>query len=133
MEIRELADIDMAAMLPIYEAVGWTNYTDKSDMLRLALENSLLTLGAYDANRLVGLVRAVGDGYSIVFVQDILVLPDYHRRGIGTRLLRAVIDRFPSVYQMELLTDDTPETAAFYRSMGFSPAGEIGCMAFIRM
>lgn len=133
MEIRELSAFDMASILPIYEAVGWTNYTRDPEMLRRAFDNSLLALGAFDGDRLVGLVRAVGDGYSIVFVQDILVLPDYQRRGIGTGLLRMVTARFPTVYQMELLTDDTPKTAAFYRSLGFTPAGEIGCMAFIKM
>lgn len=133
MEIKALSVPDLTVILPLYEAVGWTNYTRAPEMLRRAFENSLLTLGAYDGDRLVGLVRAVGDGYSIVFVQDLLVLPEYQRRGIGAGLLKAVIERFPHVYQTELLTDDTPEHAAFYRSVGFTPSGEIGCTTYIKM
>ena len=133
MEIKPLSTPDLTAILPLYEAVGWTNYTHDPEMLRRSFENSLLTLAAYDGDRLVGLVRAVGDGYSIVFVQDLLVLPEVQRRGIGTGLLKAVIQRFPHVYQTELLTDDTPEHAAFYRAAGFIPAREIGCTAFIKM
>ena len=133
MQIKELPAVDMAVILPLYASVGWTNYTDRPQMLRAALDNSLLTLGAYDGDKLVGLVRAVGDGYSVVFVQDILVLPEYQRRGIGTALLRAVKDRYPDVYQLELMTDNTEKTVAFYRSLGLTPAEEIGCRAFLKM
>ena len=79
------------------------------------------------------LIRTVGDGYTIVFVQDILVFPEHQRKGIGTVLLQAVLDRFSHVRQMELATDDTPKTIAFYKSLGFSPMSEIGCCGFMRL
>ena len=81
MTIRELTAFDLEEILPLYSAVGWTSYTDRPEMLKTAWENSLLILGAYDGGRLIGAVRAVGDGASIVYVQDILVLPEYQRRG----------------------------------------------------
>ena len=68
-----------------------------------------------------------------MFVQDIIVLPKYQRKGIGTNLLNAVIDRYKDVYQIELMTDNTEKTKAFYRSVGFSASDDIGCVAFIRM
>ena len=78
-----------------------------------------------------GLIRAVGDGATIVFIQDILVAPERQRRGIGTALLRAVLERFNGVRQIELTTDDTPETAAFYRSLGFADFAGLGCRGFM--
>ena len=81
----------------------------------------------------MGLVRAVGDGASIVFIQDVLVLPEYQRRGIGTALMKAVMARYAGVYQLQLLTDSTPRAKAFYRSLGFSDAADMGCSAFIMM
>ena len=39
----------------------------------------------------IGVLRAVGDGQTIVFVQDLLILPEYQRRGVGTALLRALL------------------------------------------
>ena len=68
-----------------------------------------------------------------MFVQDIIVLPEYQRKGIGTKLLKAVMDKYHDVYQMELLTDNTVKTKAFYRSVGFTASDDIGCVAFIRM
>ena len=31
---------------------------------------------------------------------------------------------------MELLTDNTVKNVSFYKSMGFKPADEIGCLSF---
>lgn len=132
MTIRELTAFDLEEILPLYSAVGWTSYTDRPEMLKTAWENSLLILGAYDGGRLIGAVRAVGDGASIVYVQDILVLPEYQRRGIGTRLLRTLMERYPSVHQLALMTDDTPETVSFYQSVGLVKVDDTGGCAFIK-
>ncbi len=133
MEQKELTRFDMDELLVLYESVGWTNYTKRPGMLKSACEHSLFTLGAYDGDKLVGLIRCVGDGYSIVLIQDILVLPQYQRRGIGTQLLKGVLEHFPNVYQIQLLTDNTPKTKSFYRSVGLMNANDIGCCAFIKM
>lgn len=98
-----------------------------------AYEHSLLILEARDGERLVGIIRVVGDGYSIVFIQDILVHPEYQRRGIGTQLLRKIMELYSEVYQMELMTDDTPGTISFYQSMGLWKADDVGACAFVRM
>ena len=100
--------------------------------LREGFRNSLLTLAAYEGEDLLGLIRTVGDGATVIFIQDILVFPPRQRQGIGTALLKAVLDRFPNVRQIELATDSRPETVDFYRSMGFSEMSEIGCCGFIR-
>lgn len=133
MMIRELSTFDFDTILKLYSSVGWTNYTQNPQMLRNAYEHSLLTLGAYDGDELIGIIRTVGDGYSIVLVQDILVFPEYQRKGVGTQLLREVMERFSSVYQMQLMTDNTPKTISFYRSVGFVKADDMGCCAFMKM
>ena len=133
MKIRAYTQFDLEEILALYAAVGWVNYTQRPQMLVRAYANSLLTLGAYEDERLVGILRAVGDGVSIIFVQDLLVLPEYQRRGIGTALVNALFEQYPDAYQMELLTDNTEKTLAFYQSMGFAAAETIGCRAFVKM
>ena len=95
-------------------------------------ENSLLTLAAYEGERLIGIVRAVGDGHTIIFIQDILVLPEYQRKGIGSALLQEILSRYSMVRQIELVTDNDPKTISFYRSMGFREMSESGCIGFIK-
>lgn len=117
----------------LYAGVGWTAYTDDMAALRRGFGNSLLVLAAREEGRLLGLIRAVGDGHTVVFIQDLLVLPEKQRRGIGTALVRELLRRYPQVRQVELTTDRTPETVAFYRSLGFAELSELGCCGFMRM
>lgn len=127
---RQNPQLDFQAVLEIYDSVGWTNYTDRPTMLQKALEHSLLVLAAFDGDRLVGLLRAVGDGHSIVFIQDILVLPSYQRQGIGRTLLEQAITHFPGIYQLHLLTDNTEKTRSFYEELGFTAVESLDCLAY---
>ena len=133
MEIKEYNAYNEEEILSLYKSVGWTAYTEQPDVLRQGFENSMLILAAYDAEKLLGIIRAVGDGATIVFVQDILVFPEYQRRGVGTALLQAVLNRYDNVRQIELATDNTEKTVAFSKSMGFTEMSEIGCCGFMRI
>lgn len=75
MEIREYTDFRKDEILRLYSEVGWTAYTDNMAALEEGYKNSLLVLAAYEGDELLGIIRAVGDGCTIVFVQDILVFP----------------------------------------------------------
>ena len=92
MEIREYKIFNEAEILRLYRSAGWTAYTDQPEVLRKGFESSMLTLAAYEGNQLLGIIRAVGDGHTIVFVQDILVCPEHQRKGIGSTLLQAILD-----------------------------------------
>lgn len=132
MEITEYKNYNETEILRLYRSVGWTAYTERPEALRRGFESSMLTLAAYDGEQLLGIIRTVGDGNTIVFVQDILVFPEHQRRGVGSALLRAVLERYSHVRQIELATDDTPKTIAFYKSMGFRPMSEFGCCGFMK-
>ena len=133
MDIKEYKNFHLEEIINLYQSVGWTNYLERTDILEEAFANSLCVLGAYDDDNLVGIIRVVGDGKTIVFVQDIIVLPEYQRKGIGTKLLNTIAEKYNAVYQIELLTDNTEKTKTFYRSVGFTASDDIGCVAFIRM
>lgn len=133
MEIREYRTYNETEILRLYQSVGWTAYTNHPEILRKGFESSMLTLAAYEGDQLLGIIRTVGDGHAIVFVQDILVFPEHQRKGIGSALLQAILDRYSYVRQIELATDNTPKTIAFYKSMGFREMSEIGCCGFIRI
>ena len=132
MEIKEYTRYQEDEIFRLYSQVGWTAYTENMAALKQGFQNSLLTLAAYENNELLGIVRVVGDGFTIVFMQDILVFPAKQRQGVGTALLKAVLERYANVRQIELTTDQTPETAAFYRSLGFTEFSEIGCCGFMK-
>ena len=121
-----------AEILPLYESVGWVFYCKHPEVLEKAFANSLCVLAAYEDDRLVGLIRCVGDGYTILFIQDLLIYPAYQRRGIGTALMNALLEKYPHVYQIELATDNTEKTIAFYKSFGFHNLTDLGCCGFLK-
>lgn len=128
----ENPDVTVEDVLPLYEAVGWTNYTTKPEMLKAAFENSLHVLAAFtEEGILVGVLRAVGDGASILFIQDILVTPEYQHQGIGTKLLQQTLEKYKNVYQIQLTTDNSMKKISFYESNGFTSLTSLNCVSFI--
>lgn len=132
-KIKEYVGYNEGEILNLYQKVGWTNYTDNPTMLENAYRNSLKIYGAYDDEKLIGIIRAVGDGYSIVYIQDILVLPEYQRQGIGKALLEKVLETYKHVYQKTLMTDNTEKTIQFYKSAGFMMDTDMECRAFMKV
>ncbi|WP_455049326.1 GNAT family N-acetyltransferase [Granulicatella adiacens] len=128
----ENPDVTVEDVLPLYEAVGWTNYTTKPEMLKAAFENSLHVIGAFNKDeKMIGVLRGVGDGASILFIQDILVYPEYQHQGIGTKLLQQTLEKYKNVYQIQLTTDNSMKTISFYESNGFTSLTSLNCVSFI--
>ena len=125
-EIVKLEDV-----LHLYQAVGWTNYTHQPEMLEQALSHSLVIYVALDGDAVVGLIRLVGDGFSSVFVQDLIVLPTYQRQGIGSTLMNQALSDYKDIYQIQLATDESEKTLAFYRSLGFETLSTYDCIGMI--
>lgn len=113
-EIVKLEDV-----LHLYQAVGWTNYTNQPQMLEQALYHSLVIYLALDGDAVVGLIRLAGDGFSSVFVQDLIVLSSYQRQGIGSSLMKQALGNFKEAYQVQLATEQTEKNVGFNRSMSF--------------
>lgn len=130
---EESSDINKEELYALYNDAGWTLYTNDIDHLKDAVANSLQTITARSDGKLVGLIRCVGDGKTIIYIQDILVLREYKRCGIGTRLVDIVLKKYHDVRQIVLLTDDTEEAKEFYRSLGFSEAGDMKLVCFVKI
>jgi GNAT superfamily N-acetyltransferase len=104
----------------LVEAVGWAGYTNP-ETPRAALLGTLYSVVAVAGERVVGMARVVGDGAMAFYVQDVMVLPAYQRRGIGTALMEAVMDYFrrrtPRQSSIGLFTGRN--LAGFYERHGF--------------
>lgn len=130
-EIKENIVPNMDELIVLYDNVGWSNYTNNPQMLKEAYNNSLKIISVWDKNQLVGIVRVVGDGYSIIYIQDLLILKEYQGKGIGSKLLDIIFEKYENVYQKILLTDNQISTVKFYERCGFSKSEEFGCVAFV--
>lgn len=110
---------DEEQILNLYLDNEWYAYTQDPNTLYRGIKNSTDKIGAYDGDKLVGLIRSVSDKETICYIQDILVLQDYHRKGIGTNLMKLILDKYQGVRQINLATDQTEKQRAFYESLGF--------------
>lgn len=129
-EFRQTKNINSQALKSLYENAGWTSYTSNMQVLLKAVENSLYVISAWHDNKLIGLLRAVGDGEVILYIQDILVLDTYKRKGIGRKLMETAMDKYKNARQFVLLTEDTKETRLFYESLGFTSCDKGKAVAF---
>ena len=129
--VRKQELVNINDVLHLYQAVGWTNYTHQPQMLEKALSHSLAIYLALDGNAVVGLVRLVGDGFSSIFVQDLIVLPTYQHQGIGSALMKEALADYKDAYQVQLVTEQTEKTLGFYRSLGFETLSTYDCSGMI--
>lgn len=87
------------------------------------LKRSLVHVGAYENDRLVGIVNVAWDGGQHAFLLDTTVHPDVQRRGIATSLVRraATLARERGAHWLHV--DFEPHLEGFYRACGFRPTG----------
>lgn len=119
-------------LIKLYNSVGWFAYTKTRVNLMAAVTNSLMVVSAWADNQLVGLVRVVGDGQTIIFIQDILVDPKFQNQHIGTELMNRVLSQYPAVRQKVLLTEEAPDVRYFYEKFGFKSADQGTLVAFYK-
>jgi ribosomal protein S18 acetylase RimI-like enzyme len=79
-------------------------------------------IGAWDEARLVGAVRVLTDGYFFATVPEILVDPDYQRRGIGRELMVRALAAAP---RNTLFFGAQPQSVGFFKKLGCE-AGLVG-------
>lgn len=88
-----------------------------------ALNNSLFVVGAYEGEKLVGMGRLVGDGAVICYIQDLIVLPEYQHKGVGSLVISTLIDYVEGLREtgsrMMLCLMCAKGREAFYEKHGF--------------
>lgn len=117
----------------IYEKESWYAYLKDDEKLKRAFDNSICLLGAFDDDKLVGFVRCVGDGEHIILIQDLIVDRDYQKRGIGTRLMKTVWDKYINVRMFHAVTDINDKADnRFYQSLGMKKLEEGNMVSYFR-
>ncbi len=81
--------LELNTYLELRASVGWKLLQERQ--ATRALENSLITVTAYDGDKPVGMGRIVGDGAVICYVQDLVVRPEYQKLGVGKIIMEHLI------------------------------------------
>ena len=73
------------------EAVDWG--TRENKIIEEALKHTLYSLCVYDENKLIGYGRIIGDKTIFLYIQDIMVIPEYQGKKIGTDIMNKLIEK----------------------------------------
>lgn len=73
------------------DSVGWGIRDEK--IIQQALENTLYSLCVYDGDRLIGYGRIIGDKTIFLYIQDIIVIPEYQGKKIGTGIITELLKK----------------------------------------
>ncbi|MGZ5008357.1 MAG: GNAT family N-acetyltransferase [Methylobacter sp.] len=114
-------DLPLESVLALYRANEWSAAL-KPDLSHKALLASHSLITAWDDSKLIGLGNAISDGYLVVYYPDMLVLPTYQGRGIGSEIMRRLMMRYRGFHQHMLVADG--RALDFYRKCGFERAGK---------
>jgi ribosomal protein S18 acetylase RimI-like enzyme len=107
--------IDPQAVKTLYTTVGWWPERQEADIAHILRAD--LAVGAWAGTVLVGFARVVSDQHFRAFIEDVVVHPEYQRRGIGTLLLAKILDSLQQIETITLFCQ--PELTSFYEQQGF--------------
>ena len=112
-------------------SAGWPGM--HPNQIKKGLKNSAFIVAAKDGDITVGMARIVSDGGYVAFIVDVLVLPEYQRKGIGKTMMGMIMEYIRNMLkddyciQVDLLAAKGKER--FYEQFGFikRPNDNFGC------
>lgn len=94
-DIENLANINVSDLAELFASVGWGSIEDyQSSELSTLLKTSTFYSAAFHDKRLIGFVRVLSDRVMVSWIAEIIVSPDWQRKGVGFALLSKVIQEF---------------------------------------
>lgn len=122
MRIVYTGDISTEDYNMLRVSAGWPAL--HPEQTQASLKGSALVIAAKDGERTVGTARLIWDGGCAALIKDVIVLPEYQGQGLGTAMMKKIMDYLRSKLkpgygvQIDLMAARGKE--AFYRKLGFS-------------
>lgn len=111
---------DADEIVALYRAGGWWKEEWTPEGIAPLVAGSFCFIVATEGERAVGMGRAISDGCSDAYLQDIVVLPACRGKGIGAAILKALVAfcRERGLTWIGLIAQ--PGTIPFYEREGFT-------------
>lgn len=111
-----LAGITPAMLTEFF--VDWPNPPSPETHLRILAGSHSIVLAIDDeTSRVIGFINAISDGVLTAYIPLLEVLPAYQSLGIGSDLVRRMVEQLRDLYAIDLLCDD--DVVPFYEQLGF--------------
>ena len=96
--------------------VGWPHPPSPATHYKILANSAAVVLARLDDGTVVGFITAISDGISSAYIPHLEVLPAYQGQGIGTALLRQMLEKLKHLYMVDLVCD--PGLQPFYERLG---------------
>lgn len=110
------------------DSVGW-GCTNR-EIVEKELKNTVYSICAYDDNKIIGFGRLIGDTAMFLYIQDIMVLPEYQRQQVGSSIMKYLINKVDEFKKDNLdirtYLGASKGKDAFYKKFGFVTREEAG-------
>jgi GNAT superfamily N-acetyltransferase len=109
----------------LFQSTGWNkDYHLEAGEIHAALEHTWYSVSAYDDDRLVGYGRVLSDGKLHALIVEMIVLPSYRGRGIGSAILDKMMGRCKAHKIRDIQLFCAKGKVGFYERHGFFPRPE---------
>ena len=109
-------------IVALYRETGWWDAEDdrQTDIVNSIVGGSHCFLAVFDAERLIAMGRAISDGTSDAYIQDVVVKASHRGKGIGGEVIRRIIERLhgDGIFWIGLIAERNSHP--FYEHLGFS-------------
>ncbi len=105
----------------LYDAVGWGAYDD--NITKRALDNTYYSVSVYDDDKIIGYGRLIGDTICFMYVHDIMVLPKYQGKKIGSMIMNKLLEKTKELQNINpdlmVYLGASKGKEGFYKHFGF--------------
>ena len=105
----------------LYREQGWRQACDEdsAEWVEKLVTGSHCFIVALEGDQIVGMGRAISDGISDAYIQDLTVRSDRRKQGIGTEILRTILERLHADGLRWIGLISEPGSSNLYRHAGF--------------
>lgn len=118
--IKEFSDEALRDAARLYQIAGWSGEEEAMGFLGKMFKGSFAVCSAWCDGRAVGFARALSDGVSDGYIQDVIVDPGFRKQGIGGALVKGLVDELHRNGVVWVGLVGVPGTEKFYRELGFT-------------
>ena len=122
-EIKVIETAERDSVKKLYQHAGWWDENDESGdgsaWIDTLVRQSFCFVGAFRDGEMIGMGRAVSDGVSDAYIQDVVVMEKFRGRGIGAAIIQKIIEFLQARRIGWIGLVAQPGTQSFYQRLGF--------------
>ncbi len=108
-------------IIMLYKDAGWwsPSFARNLSFINKIVSDSCCFAAAYQDGKMIGMGRAISDGCSDAYIQDVVVLKKFRGNGVGADIIRTIVKYLQKKNIDWIGLVGQPGTEKFYKRLGF--------------